>query len=81
MRRQIEKLTDELGLEFDENGNFIINIINTDDYKVIAENLSYGVIAELIEHQLKFENYEGAEVLKKVIEIKDEIHKVQRHRK
>jgi hypothetical protein len=80
MQKQIEKLTDELGLEFNENGDFVINIINTDDYQVIAENLGYGVIAELMEHQIKCENYEGAEALQKVIEIKDEIQKVQRDR-
>jgi uncharacterized protein (DUF1919 family) len=78
MRDQIGKLTDELGLEFDENGKFVINIINTDDYKVIAENLSYGVIQELLQHQVDNENYEGAEVLQKVIDIKDGLQKVQR---
>ena len=78
MQKQLEKLTDELGLEFNEKGDFIINIINTDDYKVIAETLSYGVINELLEHQIKCENYEGAEALQKVIETKDEIQKVQR---
>ena len=78
MKKEIDRLSDELGLELDENGDYVIRIFD-EDIDIVAETLSYNVLRELLNHQVSNENYEGAETLKQVIKRKDEIQKVQRH--
>jgi hypothetical protein len=80
MKNEIEKLTDQLGLEFDEDGNFRVRIFE-EDIDIIAQTLSYGTVKELIQAQIDSENYEGAETLKQVIARKDELQEIQRNRK
>jgi len=79
---EFSELINILGLEFDEDGNFVIRIFeDEDDMDDITKILGFGVLNELLQYQIDRENFEGAEILRTVIKRKHEIQEIQRNRK
>jgi hypothetical protein len=75
MSDELQKLSDELGLEYDAKGNYIIRLFEEDN-DIVAKTLSYETLDELLQHQIDNENYEGAATLTKIIQLKNGIQEI-----